>query len=161
MGKNPNKDKGTRWEKESVELLNEDFPNTWLRVPTSGAIGTIINLPMLKGDIRGKYDFLPFEFIGEAKVGYGGKSMTIQKEWFDKVKEEAEESYGLPVVVLKFERSRTGVKHVIAMDFETWNHIMEVIEYLDEDLLKQYGRVGELEKSISGKTRGTREETDT
>jgi len=83
---------------------------------------------MLKGDLRGRYSFLSRPLLGECKVGYGGKVMTIKKEWFDKIAQEASESYSLPVVLLKFEQSRSGTKHVICMDFEVWNQIMKELE---------------------------------
>jgi len=135
---NKNKNKGSQWERDAAKLLNEDFPGTWRRNPGSGALGTILELPILKGDVVGDYEFLPFDFIAEAKVGYGGVQMQIRKEWFDKIKMEADQNYALPVVLLKFEKSKTGVRHVIAMDFETWNKIMSYIESTHEELLKLY-----------------------
>lgn len=139
MSKNPNKDKGTRWEREAVSLLNEKFPGTWIRIPGSGAIGTQIGIPILKGDIKGKYTFIPKSFLGEAKVGYGGsKQVTVKKEWFDKIAEEAKESYSLPVVVFKFLNARAGVKYVIAMDFEIWDELLEEMETMYETLVNMY-----------------------
>jgi len=130
---NPSKQKGTKWENDSVELLNKDFPKVWKRVPMSGAIGTALGEPELASDIKGKYPFIPFKFVGEAKVGYGGKNMTIRKEWFDKIRETADRVYGVPVVVLKFLGARSGIRHVIATDFETWNRLMSYIEELEDE----------------------------
>lgn len=138
MSKNPNKDKGTRWERDAVKLLNEQFPSTWKRIPGSGAFGTRIEVPILKGDLAGKYYFLPRKFLGEAKAGYGGTQMTVKKEWFDKIAEEAGESYSLPVVVLKFMGARSGVKHVIAMDFEVWNEMLAEIRDMYELLVNMH-----------------------
>jgi len=135
---NKNKIKGSQWERDAAKLLNENFPDVWRRNPGSGALGTILELPILKGDVVGDYEFLPFDFIAEAKVGYGGSLMQIQKVWFDKIKEQADENYSLPVVLLKFEKSKSGVRHVIAMDFETWDKIMSYIESMHEELLKLY-----------------------
>lgn len=135
---NKNKDKGTRWERDAVNELNENHPNTWRRNPGSGALGTILDMPFLKGDLIGDYEFLPFDIVAEAKVGYGGTQMQIHKEWFDKIKEEANENYAIPVVLLKFEKARTGVRHVIAMDFETWNKILDYVESMHEELLGLY-----------------------
>jgi Holliday junction resolvase len=135
---NKNKIKGSQWERDAAKLLNESFPDTWRRNPGSGALGTLLELPILKGDVVGDYEFLPFDLVAEAKVGYGGTQMQIQKEWFDKIKEQAGESYALPVVLLKFEKARTGTRHVIAMDFETWDKIMTYIESMHEELLKLY-----------------------
>lgn len=151
---NKRKQKGTRWENDAVKELNKCFPGTWVRVPLSGAIGTVIELPSLKGDIKGKYKFLSKGFVGEAKVGYGGSQMTIQKEWFDKIEKEAKETYGLPVVVLKFEKSWSGVKHVIAMSFETWNTILEEVESIQESYERLYEQYTELQERVSEKVGG-------
>lgn len=155
---NEQKKKGTRWENDAVKLLNTNFPGTWIRVPLSGALGTIVEMPSLKGDIRGKYRFLPKLFIGEAKVGYGGTQMTLRKEWFDKIREEATESFGFPIVVLKFEKARTGSKHIIALDFETWDEIMEEINTLDNALVRAYERIRELQETIYRQARGDGED---
>jgi len=135
---NKNKIKGSNWERKAAEELNKKFPDTWRRIPLSGALGTTLDIPSLQGDVSGNYLFLPFKFYGEAKVGYGGASMTIQKEWFDKIKKEAENNYAKPVVLLKFEKSNSGVRHVIAMDFETWDDIMLHIQSLRDELEKLY-----------------------
>lgn len=129
---NPSKIKGSKWENDAADLLNKEFPNTWRRTPMSGALGTIMNEPLLGADVLGKYEFLPFKFLAEAKVGYGGSNMQIKKDWFDKIKSTAEKAYGIPVVLLKFLGARSGVKHVIAMDFETWNKLMAYIELLHD-----------------------------
>ena len=134
MSQNKQKDKGSRWEREAAELLSTEFPGSWRRVPMSGAMGTILEIPDLNGDLRGNYSFFPQKFIGEAKVGYGGTEMTVRKEWFDKVKEEASKSYALPVVLLKFEKARSGVRHVIAMDFHTWGIVMAYVEELRKEV---------------------------
>jgi len=130
------KDSGRRWEHEVVEILNEfdDCSTIWKRIPMSGAMGSLLELPSLKGDVRGKYPCFPREFVGEAKYGYGGKSMTIHKEWFDKISKEAKESFALPLVFLKFKGARSGVRHVVAMDFETWNELMLEFEKLYESV---------------------------
>jgi hypothetical protein len=138
MSNNANKDKGTRWERDAAHCLNERFPDTWRRNPGSGALGTILDMPILKGDLVGDYEFLPTDFVAEAKVGYGGTQMQVHKEWFDKIKMEADQNYALPVVLLKFEKSKTGVRHVIAMDFETWDKLMEFVESMHEELLGLY-----------------------
>lgn len=138
MSNNKNKDKGTRWERDAVNELNENYPNAWRRNPGSGALGTVLDMPFLKGDLVGDYEFLPVDIVAEAKVGYGGTQMQVRKEWFDKIKMEANENYAIPVVLLKFEKSRTGVRHVIAMDFETWDTLMNFIESMHEELLGLY-----------------------
>jgi hypothetical protein len=125
---NPNKDKGTRWERQAKELLNERFPGTWNRIVGSGSVGSIMGIPALKGDLYGIYEFFPKRFLAECKVGYGGQQMTVKKEWFDKVKKEAQETFSLPVVLLKFDYSRSGTRYIICMDFDVWNLIMEELE---------------------------------
>jgi hypothetical protein len=143
MSHNANKDKGTRWERDAVLLLNQNHPNTWRRNPGSGALGTILDMPFLKGDLVGDYTFLPIDIVAEAKVGYGGTQMQLHKEWFDKIKMEADQNFAIPVVLLKFEKSKTGVRHVIAMDFETWDKLMEYYESMHEELLGLYEKLQE------------------
>lgn len=135
---NKNKIKGSQWERDAAKLLNTNYPNVWRRNPGSGALGTILDMPILKGDLVGDYMFLPIDLVAEAKVGYGGTQMQIHKEWFDKIREEANENYALPVVLLKFEKSKSGARHIIAMDFETWDKFMNIIESMHEELLKLY-----------------------
>lgn len=131
---NKNKIKGTQWEVKAAELLNEPFDEIiWKRVPLSGAIGTVLNEPELASDLKGKYPFIPFRFVGEAKTGYGGSSMQLKKEWFDKIRETAKQLYAEPLVILKFLGARSGVKHVVAVDFETWNRLMLYIEKLKNE----------------------------
>jgi len=138
---NPQKEKGTRWERDSVKLLNKTFPNTWKRVVMSGAAGTIMDIPILKPDIIGEYAHISRKLAGECKVGYGGKIMTIKKEWFDGIRDTAEELYGLPFVVLKFEKSREGVRHIICMDFEAWDSLMMEMSEMYHELLKAYDQI--------------------
>ncbi len=138
---NPQKEKGSRWERDACKLLNEDFPGTWKRIALSGAIGTQLDIPMLRPDAIGKYAHLSRKFVGEAKVGYGGKSMTIKKDWFDGIDEIAEENYALPVVLLKFEKARTGVRHIICLSFETWNELMREMADMYHELLLAYERL--------------------
>lgn len=149
MSNNPNKDKGTRWERDAAEILNKEFPNVWQRIPMSGALGTQLGIPILEGDLKGKYSFLPFPFIAEAKVGYGGTQMKIQKEWFDKVSESAKKLYAVPIVLLKFEKARSGVKHVVAMDFYVWDTLMTRIEELHEESIKLRDELDELRRRIT------------
>jgi Holliday junction resolvase len=138
MSKNKNKDKGTRWERDAAKELNKEFPDTWRRIPMSGAAGTQLGIPMLQADLMGDYSFLDHLFMGEAKVGYGGKSMTIQKEWFDKIAEASDKTHSYPVVLLKFENSRSGVRHVIAMDFEIWDKLLKEIQEMYLELESLY-----------------------
>ncbi len=138
---NKNKIKGTRWERDAVKILNKNFPDVWKRIPGSGAIGTILDMPILKGDLSGKYPFLPKRFVAEAKVGYGGTQMTVSKEWFDKIKLEAEQNFSLPLVLLKFEKATAGVKHIVAMDIDTWDELLAYIDELKKDLDTSYERL--------------------
>lgn len=142
------KDKGNRWEREAVKILNKRFPETWRRIPGSGAIGTLVSEPLLAADIVGKYHFLDKPVMGECKVGYGGKSMTIQKDWFDHARHVAEGAFGIPAVVLKFERSVKGVKHVMALDFEAWEYFMDLLESYDAETIELQEKVRDLEEEL-------------
>lgn len=147
---NPQKIKGTRWERDSVKLLNGQFPDVWRRIAMSGALGTILNMPILMPDISGKYEHMDKGIVGECKVGYGGKQMKIEKAWFDGIREIAEKNYGaLPAVVLKFEKSRTGVKHIICFDFEAWDELMGEMKSMHDELAVLHEKVARYERDIS------------
>lgn len=145
---NRQKEKGTRWERDAAKELNKRFPNVWRRIALSGALGTQLNMPLLMPDVRGKYTHLPDEFVGECKVGYGGKQMTIQKEWFDGIREIAEKQYALPVVLLKFEKSRAGAKHIICMDFDAWDELMSEMADMHHELRVLHEKVNRYERDI-------------
>lgn len=128
------KRKGTRWENDAKDLLNDqDNGGKWKRVPLSGALGSIMNEPFLGADLVGKYRALSKPFMAEAKVGYGGKNMTIKKEWFDKITEIANKVFGIPIVLLKFSGARKGTRHVVAMSFETFEYIMDELDRLYDE----------------------------
>jgi len=138
------KNKGNRWERDAANILNEKFPDTWKRIALSGALGTILKEPLLEADLLGKYNHMDRKIAGEAKVGYGGLSMTIQKEWFDKIAQTAAKLYAIPVVLLKFSGARTGVRHVVAVDFEVWDELMKEWEGLYNELNSLYKKMDEL-----------------
>lgn len=135
---NPQKEKGSRWERDSAKLLNRRFPGAWKRIAMSGALGTQLNMPVLMPDISGEYAHLSRKLVGECKVGYGGKSMTIQKDWFDHIDDVGKKNYALPLVALKFEKSRTGVKHIICLDLEVWDELMTEMAEMYQELLNAY-----------------------
>jgi len=115
------------------KLKNSEFK----RVPGSGALGTIMHESRLSGDVKGKVPFLAKGFNIEAKTGYGGsKQLAVKKEWFDKCREEAENSYAIPLLACKFSNARAGVKHFIAMDIEAFTEILEEANKLYEDFIK-------------------------
>jgi hypothetical protein len=93
-------------------------------MPTSGAMGTILELPELGGDVTGMIESLAKTLRGENKVGYGGATqMTIKREWFEKIREEAERTRSIPYVALKFTSARGPTRHVIAFDFDAFAEI--------------------------------------
>lgn len=131
------KRKGSQWERDLAKELNKLFETTtWKRIAMSGAMGTIMNEPLLKADVVGTFDFLDRRFVGECKVGYGGAMMQVSKEWFDKIKQTASECYALPVVFLKFSGARSGVQHVVAFDMDTFVILMKEVEAMYDEILK-------------------------
>lgn len=130
------KAKGTRWERDAVDLLSKLIPNsTWKRIAGSGAIGTILGEPLLTGDVVGSVFGLPGTIRAEAKTGYGGSTqLALKREWLEKIREEAESTYSLPLLLGKFSGSRGRVKHFVAMDFEAFAKIMNLISELSEEL---------------------------
>ena len=142
------KDKGKRWEKEATKKLNELVKNTtWKRIPGSGAMGTILKEPLLASDIQGYLPYFNNKILIEAKVGYGGaKYMTIRKEWFDKVAEEAETAMGIPMLVCKFDNVRAGVARFIAMDLRVFAEVLNEVNVLHKELEEVYQKLADLEE---------------
>jgi len=133
---NPQKIKGTAFERLATEILNEKIRKSdWKRIPGSGAIGTILDEPLLTSDIRGKVDSIPKEFKVEAKVGYGGKTQfALKKLWLDKVREESDNSFGIPMLVGKFSGARDGVKVFVVLDIDVFADLINNITDLQEEL---------------------------
>lgn len=126
---NKQKVKGTAFENLAVDLLNEKVKKSkWKRVPGSGALGTILDEPLLTSDIKGKVDSIPQEFDVEAKVGYGGKTQfALKKEWLDKINKEAEANFGIPMLVGKFLGAREGVKVFVVLDIDVFAKLINTI----------------------------------
>jgi len=73
-------------------------------------------------------------FRVECKVGYGGKTQfALKKEWLDKIKEEGEKSYSIPILLGKFSGAREGVKVFVVLDLETFSEIINRFD-IDEHL---------------------------
>lgn len=129
------KRKGTSWERELVELLKSIPKSTAKRIAGSGALGTQLEEPALTGDVVLMVDDLPRKFRIECKVGYGNEhQMTIKRDWFDKIRQEAESSYSIPLVALKLSgvRGKNATKHIIAMDLDVFIYLMSYIISLRE-----------------------------
>lgn len=154
---NPNKVKGSRWEADLVKLLepNAEYVK---RIPGSGAIGTNLKETKLTGDVVLKYKFLPKEFKLEAKTGYGGAtSMTIQRGWMAKIREEAHANNSIPAVSFKFRDVLAGDKESakwICFSLEDWNgmvsYLNEVFSDLDEFMEWKY----EASKKVPSNNKG-------
>lgn len=128
------KDKGTRFEREVVEFLEKNLPGSkWRRIPMSGALGQLVNDASLSGDVIGMIPGFPRVIRAECKAGYNNsqtaKSMSIKKEWLDKIKIEAIKSKGFPVLFGKFDNvaRNSGVKYFVVMDLEDFIFIMRHI----------------------------------
>jgi hypothetical protein len=135
MSPNKSKRKGSDWERQATDILNANIKRSrFKRIPGSGMIGTILEEPMLTSDIKGKVDSLEKEFKIEAKVGYGSATQfTMKKLWLDKVKEEADANYGIPLLVGKFSGAREGVKAFVVMDLETFCNLINTLTEIWED----------------------------
>ena len=133
---NPMKQKGSDFERLAVELLNTLIKDSsWKRIPGSGAIGTTLGEPLLTSDIVGKVNSIPRKFKVEAKVGYGGaKQFTLKKLWLDKIKQEADGTFSIPMLIGKFSGAREGVKVFVTLDVETFASIINHITKLQEEL---------------------------
>jgi hypothetical protein len=140
--------KGVRWERDAVDLLKEAFPDgKFKRVAGSGAIGTIMDEPLLAGDIMAVFPHLSREFRAEAKVGYGGATqMALKREWFEKIKKEAKGTYSLPMLMGKFSGARGDCKYFVAFDFETFVELMNYFIELSESEADLTWKMEELKK---------------
>jgi len=134
----PQKRKGSDWERQAVELLNQFIrKGEFKKIPGSGAIGTFLSEPLLTADLKGKIYGFTKEFKIECKVGYGSATQfTMKKLWLDKVKGEAASSYGIPLLLGKFSGAREGVRAFAVMDFETFCEILNRVSELQEEVDK-------------------------
>lgn len=130
------KTKGTQFERDAVKMLQKAIKDSqWRRMPTSGAMGTIMKEPLLSGDIQGRINGLSRKIVMEAKVGYGGATqMTLKRDWLDKVIKEAQQSYSIPMLIGKFSGSRGDVREFVIMDFDTFAFVMNHIVELDKQV---------------------------
>jgi hypothetical protein len=132
--------KGSAFERQAVELLNLNLKGgTFRKIAGSGAIGTSMDEPLLTGDITGKIDGFPLRLKGECKVGYGGaKSLTLQKEWIDKIKREAVALHAFPFLMCKFSGAKKadGVQEFVVLDLEEFVYIFNFITDLKLEIDK-------------------------
>lgn len=141
------KRKGNRWEREASKRLNELLDGgNFKRMPTSGAMGSFLEEPLLLADVQGKVPYINKKLLIEAKVGYGGaKQLTIKKEWFDKLAEDAEKAMALPIVFCKFDNARSGVRKFISMDEKVFAELMNEFNSMYNELCEVYERLAEIE----------------
>jgi hypothetical protein len=130
------KRKGADFERKVVKYLNKKIKSgIFKRVAGSGAIGTIVDEPYLMGDINGEVTGVPRKFKLEAKIGYGGsKQMTLQKEWLDKILEEASHTNAVPGLVGRFSGSRSGMEEFVILSLDDFIYLLNVISELHEDI---------------------------
>jgi len=140
------KSKGSKFEKEVVDYLNENLIDCkFKKIPGSGAIGTTINEPFLKGDITGVVFGVPKKFKGECKAGYGGETqVTVKREWINKIMEEALQDYAVPFLAAKFSgaRAKDGVKIFTILDIESFVYILNLVTSLQKELDEFYKEKG-------------------
>jgi len=131
---NKQKIKGTSWERQICELIEENIPGSKVkRIAGSGALGTVMHEPSLTGDVIMELPNFEKKFRGEAKVGYGGDTqLTVKKEWFDKIKQEADNSYAFPLLLCKFlgAKKKDGVQYFVALDLNSFCDIMNYVSKL-------------------------------
>jgi len=138
---NKQKRKGSDWEREFVKLIETVPEIKAKRIAGSGALGAQLQEPALLGDVVFVIDDFPKKFRVECKTGYGNATQfTIKREWFDKIKQEAEQTFSIPVVALKFSNVREAnkVKYVLAFDFESFVILLDYIIKIKKELDKLY-----------------------
>ena len=143
---NRSKIKGDKFERDAAKVLSVNGGN-WRRIPGSGSIGTSLKISDLTGDLAGTYSWFTKALRGEAKVGYGtSKQMQLKREWFTKVREQANLDNKYPVVIVKFNDvtgGDIGSATAICINIDTWNLMMKDIQRLNDEYLalleKHYG----------------------
>jgi len=131
---NKNRDYGLDWERELVRFFKE-FDEHCIRMPNSGAYGTMAKISSLTGDLR--FDLDGLHFIIEAKAGYGGsKSITFQRDWMDKVISECKNNRPkrMPIVALKMRGAKKDSGKLIVVTLNTFGELMKKYEELLSDL---------------------------
>lgn len=123
----PSKSKsaGDRWERTVCEKLNGK------RQPSSGAFGSIHNNSSLVGDVVINLPWLSKPILVECKYGYGGSTqLSLKRDWFTKVRKQAEAARRFPAVAIKFRDVTSGdigSSEVICFNFDTWKKIIDEI----------------------------------
>jgi len=140
----PQKLKGSKFERDIAEELTEKIINSrWKRVPGSGAIGTIVGEPFLTGDVNGTVDSIGKKFKVEAKVGYGGaKQFALKKEWLEKIREEADGSYAIPILAGKFSGSRGNIRTFIVLETDVFADLINLITEKDLEIQRLHETLG-------------------
>lgn len=123
------KRKGSDFERELVKILNDKVDKGhFKRIPSSGAIGTNMDEPLLTSDLSGEVEGFPKKLKIEAKVGYGGsKQFALKKEWIDKIREEASRSYAFPLLMGKFSGARTGSQIFVVLDLDDFIWLLDQV----------------------------------
>lgn len=156
---NPQKRKGSDFERLAVEILNAIIKDAdFKKVPGSGSLGTALFEPLLTADVTGKVKSIPQTFKIECKVGYntskdsGIKQFTLKKDWLDKVRAEADATHSIPLLMGKFSGARDGVKVFVAMDVEIFARIINHITFLQERVDEYAQTIGDIKQEISSST---------
>ncbi len=144
---NRNRDYGLDWERFLVNHFKR-YANS-RRTPNSGALGTLLGDPSLQGDVSFSVDGL--NFLIEAKAGYGGsQSITIKREWLDKVTKEAtsQSPKRIPVVAAKMKDGKTDTAKLIIMSLETFTQLLDRIETAVDNLDEAYRFIYSLKDKV-------------
>jgi len=120
--------KGIQFERDCAKELG--LGKYGKRVPLSGSIKDVAQLA---GDFYLTFPWLDRAIIGEAKHGYtrAEKSMTLQRDWFEKVAGLAQVHRTYHCVAFKFKN--TNMKYV-AFSFEDFQRIMKEMENMYTEL---------------------------
>jgi len=149
MTYNRSKAKGDTFERWAAKELSING-GKWHRIPGSGSIGTNLKMSTLTGDFEGQYPWFRKAFKGEGKVGYGtSKQMTLKREWFTKVREQAKLDNKYSAVVIKFNDvtgGDIGSATAVCFNIDTWNIMMSDIQELYDEYIVLLGKYYPKEK---------------
>jgi hypothetical protein len=154
---NSSRDYGLDWERTLVKVFKSIDENC-ARMPNSGAYGTIAHIASLTGDLR--FDLDGLHFLVEAKAGYGGsKSITFQRDWMDKVMQEADNNRPkrIPLVALKMRDAKTESGKLIVITLENFKTLLDKYTGLLNELAEANNFIFKLKDSgvdVSGYIKG-------
>lgn len=125
VGGKTNKDSGTYFERQAAKYFNNEVCHA-KRIAGSGAFGKLSRDPTMLGDVEISFRVLREPILADCKFGYsrGKQSLRLEKEWFDKIAEEAALTRRYPAVLVRFKGQQGENAKIIAFTWQTFKQMM-------------------------------------